>query len=125
MIIWTHEQAIIHKGATKHWKWASQNNFPKLALLLSRIREVSSRVDMYLRANPKSNPELFVINGDKIVLGDAPSVMGNSSKELFFSCTVVYFAVVVVAEAVKPVFGVYEVKSCEHILPLHAPQEYV
>ena len=83
--IWTHEQAIIHKGATKHWRWASANNFPKLALLLSRIREVSSRVDMYLRANPDSNPELFVIEGNKIVAGGCDPQLWAIAARSYFS----------------------------------------
>ncbi len=82
--VWTHEQAIIHKGATKHWRWAEENNFPKLASLLTRIREVSSRVDMYLRSNTQSNPELFVVNGNIITAGGCdPQLWAIAARSYF------------------------------------------
>lgn len=83
--VWTHEQAIIHKGATKHRAWAEENNFPRLAALLSRIREVSSRVDMYLRANPVRNPELFTIHGDVITPGGCDPQLWAIAARSYFS----------------------------------------
>jgi glycogen debranching enzyme len=83
--IWTHEQAIIHKGARKHLKWAEENNFPRLAQLLKHICEVSSRVDMYLRAQPQSNPELFVVHGEKIEPGGCDPQLWAIAARSYFS----------------------------------------
>lgn len=82
--VWTHEQAVIHKGAQKHYEWAVNNKFPKLAKLLSHITEVSSRVDMYLEAHPKSNPEIFLIDGDKIEAGGCdPQLWAIAARNYF------------------------------------------
>lgn len=83
--IWTHEQAVIHKGATKHLKWAQRNNFPKLASLLSHIQEVSSRVDMYLRAHPQRNPELFLIDNEVIIPGGCDPQLWAIAARSYFS----------------------------------------
>jgi glycogen debranching enzyme len=87
--VWTHEQAQIHMGASKHLKEAHKNKNEKLIKLLERVREVSFRVNSYLDANPKSFPELFVVEeNDKIVPGGCdPQLWAVAASEYFKRAT--------------------------------------
>lgn len=59
--VWTHEQAIIHSGAARHFKWAAENGLNSLCDKLQEVQAVSSRVRSYMEENPESDPELFLI----------------------------------------------------------------
>lgn len=83
--IWTHEQAIIHKGAAKHLKWAEENNFPRLASLLRQIMDVSSQVYKFLKTHPENNPELFVVRGSEIEPGGCDPQLWAIAARKYFS----------------------------------------
>lgn len=69
--VWTHEQAIIHKGALKHLEFVEKKGNYGLAEELKKVVSVSQRVyDNYLKDHDESFPELFLISEDKsMVLG--------------------------------------------------------
>jgi glycogen debranching enzyme len=63
--VWTHEQAIIHKGASAHRKWARKKGLSVLEHVLSRVVRVSERVYAnYLKDHEDKNPELFIVHDD-------------------------------------------------------------
>ncbi len=83
-VVWTHEQALVHAGATKHLRWALENKNIRLAGLLNRVREVSFRIYKYLEANPGSFPEIFDIKEGKIIpSGCNPQLWAIAAKKYF------------------------------------------
>ncbi len=84
--VWTHEQAIIHKGARRHREWAEANGQNDLALALMRVEKVSERVyKNYLRDNSGSNPELFLIleDGEIVPGGNDPQAWAVGARYYF------------------------------------------
>lgn len=84
--VWTHEQAIIHKGARRHREWAQSHGEEGLARALARVERVSSQVyTNYLKANLESNPELFLIlqDGEIVPGGNDPQAWAVGARYYF------------------------------------------
>ncbi len=67
--LWTHEQALIHKGAVKHLEWAKKIEDEELVMVLNHVKEVSFRVTNYLFSYEGSYPELFIIDNQTMKPG--------------------------------------------------------
>lgn len=76
--VWTHEQAIIHKGARKHRMWAEEHGLTALAGALRGVERISEQVyTNYLIHHPDENPELFKI------LPDGSYEVGENKNQLW------------------------------------------
>lgn len=82
--VWTHEQAQIHMGAVKHLITARQKGNNSLSNLLSHAMDVSFRVYKYLKDNPKSYPELFVVEKDSILPGGNDPQLWAVAAKMYF-----------------------------------------
>jgi glycogen debranching enzyme len=83
--IWTHEQAVIHKGAGLHFKHAAGKGDRKLAKKLLHVMDVSSRVyKNFLKDNTGKNPEIFKITEEGIVPGgNDPQLWAIATRDYF------------------------------------------
>lgn len=82
LTVWVHEQGLIHAGAQKHLQWAEKNNYQSLQSELQNVTEVSSRTTPYLKNNPTSNPELFLITstGEIVPGGCDPQLWAEAAR---------------------------------------------
>ena len=67
--VWTHEQALMHAGASKLLAFAKTEGDLDLVRGLNHVLEVTGRMGNYLLSNPGSYPELFEIKGGELVPG--------------------------------------------------------
>ncbi len=82
--VWTHEQAQIHMGAAKHLLSARERGENSFSNSLSHVMEVSFRVFKYLKENPKSHPELFIVEGNNILPGGNDPQLWAVAAKMYF-----------------------------------------
>lgn len=83
--VWTHEQAQIHKGATRFFKHAVATKDDELAKKLLHVMHISSKVyKNFLEENPHKYPEIFhVLESGIIAGGNDPQLWAIAARSYF------------------------------------------